>query len=89
MAPEASAIQELSGRDFLALDSSCLHLPVPEGMQKLLQSSSQHQVPAQVAVLLQSETGKILEQAEKQVFSIQDVKPWGYILHENNCRNVS
>lgn len=89
MAPETSAIQELSQRDFLALDSTCLHLPAPEGMHKLLQSSSQHQVLAHVAALLQSEIGMLLEQVEKQVFSTQGVKPWGYILHENNCRNVS
>lgn len=63
--------------------SSCRHAPT------VLQSSSQHQVLAHDDVLTQSEIGMIPEQAAKQVFSIQDVKPWGYILHENNCRNVS
>lgn len=43
--------------------------------QTVLQSSSQQQVLAHIAVLLQSEGGMILEQAEKQVFSIQAVKP--------------
>lgn len=43
--------------------------------QTVLQSSSQQRVLAHVAVLLQSEGGMILEQAEKQVFSLQAVKP--------------